>query len=124
MLTAASSLSGVDDVERLARDNAERLAGLLDDREGWWFLERDREPPCWCFGQDGAARLVITPEPDGFLMFIYDRVSWVIPRLELVEAWLDEHEHEYEGLTPMQVALKKYLDELSAAEDGASPASE
>jgi hypothetical protein len=31
----------------------------------------------------------------------------VIPRLELVEAWLDEHEREYTGLTPMQEEYRK-----------------
>jgi hypothetical protein len=118
-----SSLGGVDEgALRLAVANADRLAALLRDRKGWWILWED-DAPHWCCGLHGAARLLITPEPDGFLMFIYDRESWVIPRLELVEAWLDEHEHEYEGLTPMQVELKKYLDELSGAEGGGSPAS-
>jgi hypothetical protein len=39
----------------------------------------------WCFGQDGVARLVVTPEADGFLMYIgKQNRSWVIPRVELV----------------------------------------
>jgi hypothetical protein len=48
-----------DDNERLARGNAERLATLLRDREGW-RPEVQNGKEFWCFGVDGAARLVIT----------------------------------------------------------------
>jgi putative SOS response-associated peptidase YedK len=122
------SFSAVDDdAERLAADNAEKLAGLLEGREGWWFSTQEGEPPHWCFGQDGAARLVITPEPDGFLMFIHDRESWVIPRLESVRAWLDANEQDYAGLTPLQEEYKRALESGEIRPfgegDGGSPAS-
>jgi hypothetical protein len=101
--------------------------GLLRDREGWWFSTQDREPPRRCFGRDNAARLVITPEPDGFLMFIHDKKSCVIPGLDDVKAWLDEHEHEYEGLTPLQEEFRRALESGEIRPfgegDGGSPAS-
>ena len=108
-----------DDTEGLARVNAERLAGLLGDREGWWFSPAEEEPAHWCFGLHGAARLVITPEPDGFLMFIHDRESWVVPRLESVKAWLDEHEQEYAGLSPLQEEFRRALEEREPGSAGA-----
>jgi hypothetical protein len=50
-------------------------------------------------------------------MFIHDRESWVIPRLESVEAWLDEHEQEYAGLTPLQEEFKQALEQASEGKD-------
>jgi hypothetical protein len=53
---------------------------------------------------------------DGFLMVVHDqersdrsRQSWVIPRIELVGEWLDEHEAEHAGLTPLQEEFRKAL---------------
>jgi putative SOS response-associated peptidase YedK len=70
---------------------------------------------------------VITPEPDGFLMFIHDKKSWVILRLESVKAWLDEHEQEYAGLTPLQEEFTRTLESGEIRPfgegDGGSPAS-
>ena len=114
------SLCGVDDdaeAERLARDNGEKLAGLLRDREGWWFSTQGGMPN-WCFGVAGAARLVITPEPDRFLMFIHDRETWVIPRIESVEAWLEENEQEYAGLTPLQEEFRQALEQQDPGGSG------
>jgi hypothetical protein len=69
-------LGGVSDN---VNDNYEKLAGLLGSREGWRPEIQDGERH-WCFGVAGAARLVITPEMDGFLMYRADRdSSWVIP---------------------------------------------
>ena len=91
--------------------NYEKLAALLRDREGWRPETQDAER-FWCFGVDGAARLVITPEMDGFLMYRADEDrSWVIPRIESVAEWLEEHEHEHAGLTPLQEELKAYLEQ-------------
>lgn len=57
----------------------------------------------WFFGAGGSARLVITPEMDGFLVYRADEDrSWVIPRTESVGRWLEEHEAEHERLTPLQ----------------------
>jgi hypothetical protein len=61
---------------------------------------------------DGAARLVITPEMDGFLIYRTDGDrSWVISRIESVGAWPAEREHEHAGLTPLQEELKAYLEQ-------------
>jgi hypothetical protein len=61
---------------------------------------------------------------DGFLMCVHDqelgdspRASWIIPRIESVEEWLDEHEAEHAGLTPLQEEFKKALER---AEPGTS----
>jgi hypothetical protein len=40
--------------------------------------------------------------------------SWVIPRIESVEAWLDENEHEHAGLTPLQEEYKRALEQKQA----------
>lgn len=39
-----------------------------------------------------------------------ERANWVIPRIESVEEWLDEHEAEHAGLTALQVELKEALE--------------
>ena len=91
------------------RENSERLAGLLQGREGWRRETQDGGE-LWCFGVAGAGRLVITAEMDGFLMYRADEDrSWVIPRIESVGEWLDEHEAEHAGLTPLQEEFKRYL---------------
>jgi hypothetical protein len=38
------------------------------------------------------------------------RPSWIIPRIESVGKWLDEHEAEHAGLTPLQEEFKKALE--------------
>ena len=96
------------------RNNREKLAGLLRGREGWHLGTQDGTQggeEYWRFGVDGAARLVITPEMDGFLMYRSDRdVSWVIPRIESVEEWLDENEGEHSGPTALQLEFKEALE--------------
>ena len=100
-------------------ENNRKVAGLLEDRKDW-RIETDAEGPHWLFGVDGEARLVITPEMEGFLMYRADQdSSWVIPRIESVEAWLDEHEHEHAGLTPLQEQLKAYVEEQGTGEANA-----
>ena len=100
--------------------NREKLAGLLQGREGWRYGPQDGTQggqQYWCFGAEGALRLTIAPEMDGFLMVVHDqersdgpRQSWVIPRIESVGEWLDEHESEHAGLTPLQEEFKKALE--------------
>jgi hypothetical protein len=104
-------------VDDIARENGKKLAGLLRGRDGWQRGTQDGEE-YWYFGVDGAARLTIHPEMDGFLVYIADqdpgavqRASWVIPRIESVEEWLDEHEAEHAGLTPLQEEFKRALEE-------------
>jgi hypothetical protein len=108
-------------LDDIVNANYEKLAGLLRDRQGWRPEVRDGER-YWCFGGDGEARLVVTAEMDGFLMYRADQdVSWVIPRVELVGAWLDEHEGEHAGLSPLGEEFKKaYETALEETERGAS----
>jgi hypothetical protein len=94
-------------VDDIARENSKMLAGLLQGREGWQRGFQDGEE-YWYFGVDGEARVTVAPEMDGFLMVVHDqersdgpRQSWIIPRVESVGEWLDEHEAEHAGLTPL-----------------------
>ena len=92
-------------------DNAQELARLLEGRDGW-RLETDDAGPHWLFGTAGAARLAITAEMDGFLMYRADEdTSWVIPQIDQVEAWLNEHEQEHAGLSPLQKELQRAIEE-------------
>lgn len=93
-------------------ENTRRLAELLDGRTDWRFEAFDDEDH-WLFGVDGAGRLVITPEMEGFRMYRADQdSSWVIPRIEQVKAWLEEHEHEHAGPTRLQEEWKRAFEEM------------
>jgi hypothetical protein len=71
------------------KGNYEDLTGKLQHRKDCRLVEQGRKR-FWCFGVEDAARLVIAPEADGFLMYRADEDrSWVIPRIESVEEWLD-----------------------------------
>lgn len=99
-------------------DNSLKLASLLKDRSGWQ-TEADDDGQHWLFGVDGAARLVITPEMDGFLMDLADQDrSWVIPRIDQVEAWLDENEADHSGLSPLQEEYKRASVRVSKQDPG------
>ena len=99
------------------RENSRKLGELLQGREDWQAGMQDDEG-YWHFGVAGAGRLVITPEMAGFLMYRADEDrSWVIPRTESVEEWLDEHEAEHTGLTSLQEEFRKALE---GRESGAS----
>lgn len=95
-------------------ENTSRLAGLLGGRDGWRCEAFDNEDH-WLFGVDGAGRLVITPEMEGFRMYRADQDwSWVISRIEQVAAWLDEHEQEHSGPTRLQEQWRRAAEELGA----------
>jgi len=94
---------------RLENDNYKKLADLLGRREGWQEVMQDGERS-WCLGAVPAARLVITPEEDRFLMCRADPdKSWVIPCIESVETWLDEQQHV--GLPPLQEEYKRAFEQ-------------
>jgi hypothetical protein len=74
-------------VDHIVRGNSEKLAGLLQGREGWQYGIQDGEE-YWYFGVAGAARMTVAPEMDGFLLCLHgqdrgdaQRPSWVIPVL-------------------------------------------
>jgi hypothetical protein len=96
-------------------ENARQLGGLLEGRQDW-RLETDGEGPHWLFGVDGEARLVITPEADGFRLYRADQDDdWNIPTIEGVEEWLGEHEHA--GLSVTGEAWKGAAKELRRKND-------
>ena len=117
LLPEGCTLGAVDDI---TRDNREKLAALLRGREGWHLGVQDGTQggeEYWGFGVAGAYRLAIVAEADGFLLSVHDGVlgdarrdSWVIPRIESVGKWLDEHEAEHAELTPLQEEFKKALE--------------
>jgi hypothetical protein len=65
---------------------------------------------------------------DGFLLYVADqdpgavqRPSWVIPRIESVEEWLDEHEAEHAGLTPTQEEFKQAYEKALEEKERGTP---
>lgn len=73
----------------------------------------------WCFGLPGAARLAVTPEADGFLVYVAEqRRRWVIPRVELLREWLDANQHDCAGLTPLQEEFRRALGRDPGSEQG------
>ncbi len=103
------------DYEALSRewsDDEESLVGwqqlrhALGGRVGWWFLDPREytdydDGPMWCFGLSGESRLGVTPFGDRFAVYVVDSEDEVVLDAvgELV-AWLDEYEHEHEGISP------------------------
>jgi hypothetical protein len=80
------------------------LGTLLSNRVAWHFEVQDTmDPTLWCFGLAGECRLVATLEDSGgFHLFDYDDdgdYSFATVN-ELVD-WLDLHEAEHEGLSPL-----------------------
>jgi hypothetical protein len=65
----------------------------------------------WCLGVDGAARLVITPEMDGFLMYRADQdKSWVIPGLSPWWSGSKRTRRSMRGPTALQVEFREALE--------------
>ena len=99
------------------RENSRKLGELLQGREDWQAGMQDDEG-YWHFGVAGTAAWSSLPRWPGFLMFRADEDrSWVIPRTESVEEWLDEHEAEHTGLMLLQEEFRKALE---GRESGAS----
>ncbi len=68
LLSQGCNLGAVDGI---VRDNREKLTALLRGREGWHLGTQDGTrggQEYWRFGVDGAARLTIAAEADGFLV--------------------------------------------------------
>jgi hypothetical protein len=115
-------------VDDIVRDNRAKLAALLRGREGWHLGVQDGTQggeEYWGFGVAGAGRMTILAEADGFLLAVHDGVlgdarrdSWVIPRIESVEKWLDQHEAEHAGLAPGQEEFKKAYEEKERGASG------
>lgn len=88
------------------------LGRILGGRVEWYFVEPTGTPAeaMWCFGLAGEARLVATADRGRCCLYVHDR-----DREEFFDGpsdfnrWLDEHEHEYEGLSPLGQELFGHL---------------
>jgi hypothetical protein len=75
------------------------LGGLLSGRSAWHFETR---PTMWCFGLAGEGRLVATVEGSGFHLYDADLDGdHSFATIDGLVAWLDIHEAEHEGLSPL-----------------------
>ena len=85
---------------------------------GWRFeiINPNRRPEAtWSLGLEGANRLIVEPlmavdGVDGIYVFDSDHdEERRFSSIESFITWLDAHEHEYDGLTPLQNRL---MDDL------------
>ena len=85
---------------------------------GWRFevINSDWRPEAtWSLGLEGANRLIVEPllavdGVEGVYVFDSDHdEERRFPSIESFVAWLDAHEHEYEGFTPLQQELLDHL---------------
>jgi hypothetical protein len=87
------------------------LSDALITRPGWHLEHDDLENlDMWCFGREGACRLVVTIPDGGILLYDHDdpidatsehRFGSVAGLIE----WLQIHESEHEGYTETQGEL-------------------
>lgn len=89
------------------------LEELLSGRPGWHFdgPSESATRPVWCFGVEGACRLALSGFRGMFLLYdsAADEETDFGTAREVTE-WLDAHEADYEGLTPLQIQLKESLE--------------
>jgi hypothetical protein len=93
------------------------LGSFLRDRLGWHF-EREENVIRWCFGLEGAARLVLTVSDGRLHFYNADTDSDVakVVQIEDLDRWLKQNEGRYEGLTTLQIDneadyIASHLDE-------------
>ena len=79
------------------------LGSLLSGRIAWHFETQEiGDPAMWCFGLAGEARLVATVEASGLDLYDYDNDDdYSFASIDALVAWLDLHEAEHEGLSPL-----------------------
>ena len=70
--------------------------------------------PLWCFGEEGAARLVVTVRYDTAFVYDADNDKDHSMSVDSLIWWLDKHEREHTGLTDAQVDLRSELIPLQA----------
>jgi hypothetical protein len=105
-------------VDDIVRENGSELARLLQGREGWRLDVQDGVF-FWCFGVAGAARLTVTPGVDGFLIHSAEGDEELFASgIGDVREWLDVHEAEHAGLTPLQEEFKRALEEKERGAPG------
>jgi hypothetical protein len=91
------------------------VSAALSARPGW-HLETDglHNIDLWCFGLEGACRLVVSMPDGGILLYdADDRIDATSEHFfESVDdliAWLELHEAEHEGFTELQETLIDHL---------------
>jgi hypothetical protein len=81
------------------------LGAFLSNRIAWHFEVQDTtmDPTLWCFGLAGECRLVATLEGSGgFHLYDHDNDGdYSFATLAGLAEWLDLHEAEHEGLSPL-----------------------
>ncbi|MGH8988872.1 MAG: hypothetical protein ACRDXC_09800, partial [Acidimicrobiales bacterium] len=82
----------------------------LEQRTGQgWRFEVDDGGPAWHYGLD-SSRLVVTVAYGRVMLHIDERdKDRNMGSVEILELWLDRHEAEFEGFTPLQ---REILDTL------------
>jgi hypothetical protein len=100
------------------------LGEALAARPGWYYETQEIDQSIfWAFGLAGAARLVVTVRDDGLLL--YDHAADAehhLGSLAGVLGWLNLHEADFEGFTPLQnelldVVLPNQVAEWQAERD-------
>jgi hypothetical protein len=88
---------------------------VLRPREGWYFVVDEdagewSSPLAWCFGLAGECRLAVTIRAPFIQLYVHDRdeeIPFDTPE-ELI-GWLNENEHQWEGLSPLGQQLMDHL---------------
>jgi hypothetical protein len=112
-----------EDYEALCRDWTDGPGGIdgwrellhaLGGRVGWWFVDprvyEDYDGgPMWCFGPPEDCQLSVVAISDQFALYVADTAEEVeLDAIGDLVAWLDESEHQYEGISP---SLSQMLDQ-------------
>jgi hypothetical protein len=91
------------------------LSDALVMRPGWHLEHDDRQNlDLWCFGLEGACRLVVTIPDGGILLYDADdpidaTSEHPFATVADMVAWLELHESEHEGFTELQETLIDHL---------------
>ena len=102
------------------------LRSVLEPRAaaGWYFEVANTAGPepeaMWCFGLEGASRLVVTVQEGQVALYDHDNErDALLPNADALARWCEDHEDEHSGFTPLQLhlmepLLRKHLDDWTA----------
>jgi hypothetical protein len=81
---------------------------------GWYFEVATTAAPdpeaMWCFGLDGASRLVVTVWEGQVALYDHDNErDALLADAEALARLCEEHEEEHSGFTPLQLRLMEHL---------------
>jgi hypothetical protein len=90
-------------------DGCQQLKDMLAGRPDW-RLEYNASGLVWCFGQEGASRLVISFDADHFVIYSANTDEEIgMATIEGVREWLERLESGHAGWTELQKELGGYL---------------